>query len=223
MLALNDVTITLKSGEVLGLVGANGAGKSTLVNILSGFSFPNHGNVELDGTNVTTWTAVRRSRNGIARTFQHGHVFKGLTVRENIEVAALSASGGSKQAANITSELLGIFELKEFAGATADVLSHGQERMVGLARAMATEPQFILMDEPAAGLNDFEVRVLAPVITSLARDRNIGVMIIDHNLDLIRMSTDRVHLLDQGTTMLTGTPADVLQSEIFVDCYLGGK
>src|SRR5207244_1326694 len=155
--ALRDVTLELHRHEVVGLIGANGAGKTTLVNILTGFDLPDEGRIELAERDVTKWTPARRGRAGLARTFQHSRSFRSLSVRENVEVAALGAGAGSGEARRRAGELLELLGLTGYANAAASSLAHGDERKLGVARALATEPHFVLMDEPAAGLPGAEV------------------------------------------------------------------
>src|SRR5581483_8612952 len=155
--ALRDVSLELRQGEVVGLIGPNGAGKSTLVNVLSGFDRPTRGRVMLGDRDVTRWPAHRRGRHGLARTFQHSHAFRGLTVRENVEVSALGVGAGPREATRRADALLGRLGLDRYADATASALAHGDERRLGVARALATEPSFVLLDEPAAGLPEAEV------------------------------------------------------------------
>jgi branched-chain amino acid transport system ATP-binding protein len=219
--ALRDVTLELAPGEVVGLIGPNGAGKSTLVNVLSGFDRPTTGTVELDGRDVTRWPAHRRGRHGLARTFQHAHAFRGLSVRENVEVAALGAGAGGAQAARRADELLGALRLGDYAGAPAAALAHGDERRLGVARALAASPRFVLMDEPAAGLPEAEVPEFAAVVRTVRDDHGAGVLLIDHNMALIMAICDRIVVLDQGATLAEGTPAEIRANLDVAAAYLG--
>ena len=146
------MTLELHRHEVVGLIGPNGAGKSTLVNVISGFDVPTSGSISLGDHDVTGWSPHRRGRAGIARTFQHSRSFRGLTVRENVEVAALGVGAGPRSARQRADELLDLLGLAPYEDAPAGVLAHGDERRLGVARALATEPRFVLLDEPAAGL-----------------------------------------------------------------------
>jgi branched-chain amino acid transport system ATP-binding protein len=219
--ALRDVNLELRRGEVIGLIGPNGAGKSTLVNILSGFDRPSGGTIELEGRDVTNWAAHRRGRQGLARTFQHAHSFGSLSVRENVEVAALGVGAGSRGAARRASELLELLGLAARADAPASSLPHGDERRLGVARALATEPRFVLMDEPAAGLPEAEVPAFASVVGSVRDDHGAGVLLIDHNMALIMAVCDRIHVLDQGRTLAEGTPAEIRANLDVAAAYLG--
>jgi branched-chain amino acid transport system ATP-binding protein len=219
--ALRGVTLELARGEVVGLIGPNGAGKSTLVNVLSGFDRPTGGSVELQGRDVTAWSAHRRGRHGLARTFQHSHAFRALSVRENVEVAALGAGAPARRAAHRAQRLLELLGLDGYADMPASALAHGDERRLGVARALATEPSFVLMDEPAAGLPEAEVPDFAAVVRSVRDDHGAGVLLIDHNMALIMDVCDRIHVLDQGTSLAEGTPTEIRANLDVAAAYLG--
>jgi branched-chain amino acid transport system ATP-binding protein len=219
--ALSDVTLELHRHEVVGLIGPNGAGKSTLVNVLSGFDFPTAGSVELAGRRVTGWSAHRRARSGLARTFQHSRSFRELTVRENVEVAALGVRAGPRRARKRADDLLELLGLASLADAPAGALAHGDERRLGVARALATEPTFVLLDEPAAGLPEAEVPEFAAVVRSVRDDHEAGVLLIDHNMALVMDVCDRIQVLDQGETLAEGTPAEIRRNLDVAAAYLG--
>ena len=219
--ALRDVTLEVQRREVVGLIGPNGAGKSTLVNVLSGFDRPTGGTVELEGRDVTRWSPHRRGRHGLARTFQHSHAFRSLSVRENVEVAALGVGTGPRRAARRADELLDVLGLAEYARRAASTLAHGDERRLGVARALATEPRFVLMDEPAAGLPEAEVPDFAAVVRSVRDEHDAGVLLIDHNMALVMDVCDRIQVLDQGRTLAEGTPAEVRANLDVTAAYLG--
>jgi branched-chain amino acid transport system ATP-binding protein len=219
--ALRGVTLELQRGEIIGLIGPNGAGKSTLVNVLSGFDRPDSGTVELAGQNVTRWSPHRRGRHGLVRTFQHAHAFRALSVRENVEVAALGVGAGPRLAARRATALLERLGLARYAHAPASALSHGDERRLGVARALATEPSFVLLDEPAAGLPEAEVPAFAALVRSACSDHAAGVLLIDHNMALIMEICDRIHVLDQGRTLAEGAPAEIRANLDVAAAYLG--
>ena len=219
--ALRDVTLELRRGDIVGLIGPNGAGKSTLVNVLSGFDRPSSGTVELEGRDVTRWRPSRRGRAGLARTFQHSHAFRALSVRENVEVAALGAGLSPRGARARAGELLEALGLSAQADAPADALAQGDERRLGVARALATEPRFVLLDEPAAGLPEAELPAFSAAVRSVRDDREAGVLLIDHNMGLIMDVCDRIHVLDQGKTLAEGTPADIRANLDVAAAYLG--
>jgi branched-chain amino acid transport system ATP-binding protein len=213
--ALGGVTLEVRRGEVVGLIGPNGAGKSTLVNVLSGFDRPDAGTVELGGRDVTRWSPHRRGRHGLARTFQHSHGFRALPVRENIEVAALGVGAGPRVASQRADALLERLGLARYAGAPASALAHGDER------ALATEPRFVLMDEPAAGLPEAEVPEFAALVRTVCSAHGAGVLLIDHNMALIMEVCDRIHVLDQGRTLAEGAPAAIRGNLDVAAAYLG--
>jgi branched-chain amino acid transport system ATP-binding protein len=215
------VSLDVRRAEIVGLIGPNGAGKSTLVNVLSGFDRPSSGTVDLEGRDVTRWRPNRRGRAGLARTFQHSHAFRALSVRENIEVAAVGAGASPRAARERASELLDLLGLGANADALADGLAQGDERRLGVARALATNPRFVLLDEPAAGLPEAEVAAFAEAVRTVRDDRDAGVLLIDHNMALIMETCDRIHVLDEGRTLAEGTPADIRANLDVAAAYLG--
>jgi branched-chain amino acid transport system ATP-binding protein len=221
--ALRDVTLDLRRNEVVGLIGPNGAGKTTLVNVVTGFDTPTAGTIELEGRDVTRWRPYRRGRAGLARTFQHGRLFRGLTVRENVEVAALASGARRREARRRSDELLVLLGLEHREAEAAAVLPHGDERKLGVARALATRPRFVLMDEPAAGLPEAEVADFAEVIRTVRDRYEAGVLLIDHNMPLIMEVCDRIHVLDQGRTLAEGTPDEIRRNLDVTNAYLGGS
>ena len=206
---------------MVGLIGPNGAGKSTLVNVLTGFDRPDTGTVVLEGKEITGWSSHRRARAGLARTFQHSRSFGGLSVRENVEVAALGVGAGPREARRRADRLLELLALEPLAELGAVGLSHGDERRLGVARVLATEPSFVLMDEPAAGLPEAEVPEFAEVVRSLRDDHETGVLLIDHNMALVLGVCDRVQVLDQGRTLAEGAPDEIRGNLDVAAAYLG--
>jgi branched-chain amino acid transport system ATP-binding protein len=219
--ALEGVDLELGSDEVLGLIGPNGAGKTTLVNLLTGFDLPTAGRIELGSKDITRWPSHRRGRAGLARTFQHGRLFRGLTVRENVEVAALGAGASPAEARRRASRLLELLGLAGRAEQSAGILPHGDERRLGVGRALALQPRFLLMDEPAAGLHEAEIPAFAAVIRSVRDEFGAGVLLIDHNVPLIMTVCDRVHVLDRGRTLAEGTPDEIRRNFDVATAYLG--
>jgi branched-chain amino acid transport system ATP-binding protein len=219
--ALQDVTLELHAHEVVGLIGPNGAGKSTLVNVLTGFDLPTAGGVELRGREITRWSAHRRARAGLTRTFQHSRSLRALSVRENVEVAALGVGVGARDARRRAQELLERLGLTELAETRAGSLAQGDERRLGVARALVTEPDFVLMDEPAAGLPEAEVPDFARVLRSVRDEHRAGVLLIDHNMALVMGVCDRIHVLDQGRTLAAGRPEEIRGDLNVAAAYLG--
>ncbi len=215
------MTLELHRHEVVGLIGPNGAGKTTLVNVLTGFDFPTTGAVELEEREITSWSPHRRGRVGLARTFQHSRSFGGLSVRENVEVAALGSGAGPREARRRADTLLELLGLVGRGGQPAGSLAHGDERKLGVARALATQPRFLLLDEPAAGLPEAEVPEFTAVIRSVRDEHEAGVLLIDHNMALVMDVCDRIQVLDQGRTLAEGTPAEIRANLDVTAAYLG--
>jgi branched-chain amino acid transport system ATP-binding protein len=219
--ALEEVTLELRRHEVVGLIGPNGAGKTTLVNVMSGFDAPTAGRVHLDDQDVTRWTPARRGRAGLARTFQHNRSFRGLSVRENVEVAALGVGARTRTARERADRLLELLELDDRAAVPATSLPHGDERKLGVARALATEPKYVLLDEPAAGLTEGDVPGFTEVLRRVRDDYEAGVLLIDHNMALVMAVCDRIHVLDEGRMLASGTPAEIRRNLDVAAAYLG--
>ncbi len=219
--ALQGVDIELHRHEVVGLIGPNGAGKTTLVNVMTGFDFPTSGSVALADELITSWSPHRRGRAGLARTFQHSRSFGSLSVRENVEVAALGSGASGRVARSRAATLLELLGLEAYGRRPAATLAHGDERKLGVARALATAPRFVLMDEPAAGLPEAEVPDFAAVVRSVRDEYEAGVLLIDHNMALIMEVCDRIHVLDQGRTLAEGTPQEIRGNLDVTAAYLG--
>jgi branched-chain amino acid transport system ATP-binding protein len=221
--ALQGVDLELSRHEVVGLIGPNGAGKTTLINVITGFDLPTSGAVALAGEDVTRWTAIRRARAGLARTFQHGHLFANLTVRENVELGALGVGARGAEARQRADDLLDKLELRHRADQPAASLPHGDERKVGVARALAGRPRFVLMDEPAAGLPDSDVETFVALVRSVRDEYEAGVLVIDHNMGLIMEVCDRIVVLDGGRTLAHGTPKEIRRNIDVAAAYLGSS
>ena len=168
---------------------------------------------------MTGWSPHRRGRAGIARTFQHSRSFRGLTVRENIEVSALGTGAGPGEARARAGELIDRLALEE--DAIAGELPHGHERLLGVARALATNPAFVLLDEPGAGLPEAEVEEFAAFVLAIRTDFDAGVLLIDHNMALVMGVSDRIHVLDRGKTLAEGAPAEIRGNLDVTSAYLG--
>jgi len=219
--ALRTVDFEIHRHEVVGLIGPNGAGKTTLVNVMTGFTLPTSGTVHLADQEITTWPPHRRGRAGLARTFQHSRSFGNLSVRENVEVAALGSGASGREASSRARVLLELLGLESYASRPAGTLAHGDERKLGVARALATAPRFVLMDEPAAGLPEAEVPDFAAVVRTVRDEYEAGVLLIDHNMALIMEVCDRIHVLDQGRTLAAGTPQEIRRNLDVTAAYLG--
>jgi ABC-type branched-subunit amino acid transport system ATPase component len=221
--ALRNVDLSLTPQSRLGLIGPNGSGKTTLVNILSGFVTPTTGFLTIGDDDVTGWSPYRIARLGVGRTFQHTRLFGRLTALENVEVGAIRAhrrvTGRQRRARARTA--LGEMNVTEFADRTASELSYGIRRKVELARALAAEPRFLLLDEPAAGVPEAERAGLASVIAAAAAQRGLGILVIDHDLSFVTALCQHVVVLDAGSVIAHGTPAEVADDPAVIEAYIG--
>lgn len=220
---LHGAHLAVPFGAVTALVGPNGAGKTTLINLITGFDLPTSGRILLGEEDVTTWRARRRAHAGLARTFQHGHLFRGLSVAENIELGALGIGMSPRQARTVCGELLEALDLKPRATMPAGALPHGDEQKVSVARALASRPRYVLLDEPAAGLAESDIISFANLVRRVRDEYGAGVLLIDHNMALIMDVCDRIHVLDQGRTLASGTPAEIRRNIDVAAAYLGSS
>jgi branched-chain amino acid transport system ATP-binding protein len=219
--AVDGVDLTLESGHILGLIGPNGAGKTTFMNAISGFVHLAGGNVSLGGNDVTGFGPERLARRGLVRTFQGVATFPDLTVFENVELGALGAGHSRRKARIRTTELLEGLRLDHLARYYASALPHGEERRVGIARAVAVEPKFLLLDEPAAGLNDVESDDLAKTIVQVRDDLGCGVLLVEHDMRVIFGVCERIQVLDYGKSVAYGSPEEVRKDRKVIEAYLG--
>ena len=212
--AVDGIDIEVRRGEILGLIGPNGSGKSTVLNLLSGITAPDSGTVVLVGDDVTSRSVHDRARRGLGRTFQNIRLFPHLTVLDNVV-----APHGADPARSVA--LLDVLGLRDVAATEAGTLSYGRQRRLEIARALAGSPAVILMDEPAAGMNEEESDVLLADIRTLAEQHRCGVVIIDHDLRLIMRLCDRIQVLETGRTIAVGTPTEVSADPAVRAAYLG--
>jgi branched-chain amino acid transport system permease protein len=218
---LRGVELALPPGEALGLIGPNGAGKTTLVNILSGFQKPDSGSVFLDGLDVTSWSPARLVRAGLGRTFQAALPFAGLTVMESVAVGAMGVGVGRRRAVDIAADVLERLGLSEQAQSPAGLQPPGNQRLLGIARALATGPRYLLLDEPAAGLDDEECRELVAILREVIQDFGCAILLIEHDMNVVMDLCSRVQVLDDGGTVVVGTPEEVQAHPAVVEAYLG--
>lgn len=223
--ALSSVSLSAEKGEIVGIIGPNGSGKTTLVNVISGVIAPTSGTVSIGGDSWERRPSHRVARCGIARTFQTVRLFAEMTVLENVEVAATCSrrTRGVRSARIATRDALAMLDLEAEARAVVSTLSYGRQRRVELARAIVGQPHFLLLDEPAAGLNDAESDDLLETLLRLRDVVGCGVLLIDHDLRLIMRGTDRIHVLNEGRTLAEGTPEAVRRDPRVIAAYIGAE
>lgn len=225
LLAVDRVSLSLRTGEILGLIGPNGSGKTTLLGCIAGTHAPTSGRVRIDDADLTGLEPHQIARRGIARTFQSIRLFTHLTTIENV-MAALAqrhASASRRQLEGWALSLLDDLKIKELAGRTAGTLAYGQQRRLEIARALALEPRFMLLDEPAAGMNEAETADLLGILAWLVEERGLGLLIVDHDMQLIMRLCPRIAVLNKGQLIALGPPADVQRDAAVREAYLGRR
>ena len=229
--ALDGVSLSVPPHVAFGLIGPNGAGKSTLIDAVTGYLSGARGQVRFEGEMVSGLSPHQRAQRGMARTFQTLELFEDLTVRENLLVAAQrrrwwerfvdlarpARSAGPEQSVR---EVLELLEISELADRLPLELSHGHRNVVSVARALAAEPRLVLLDEPAAGLDQAESEQLGRRLRRLV-DRGVTVLLIDHDMSLVLGVCDRIHVLDFGRTIGEGTPGEIREMDAVIGAYLG--
>ncbi|HMC79592.1 MAG TPA: ABC transporter ATP-binding protein [Acidimicrobiia bacterium] len=225
VVAVDRVSLSVERGAITGLIGPNGAGKTTIFNVFGGLQPPTEGRVLLDGKDITRVKAHTRARKGMARTFQRLEVFGTLSVRDNIRVAAEIRKAWARdrsRPAAVAEELLDRIGLRDVAESRVDAVPTGTARLVELARALATRPSLLLLDEPGSGLDQQETTVLGDLLLDLAAE-GMAVLLVEHDVELVMRVCDRVNVLDFGRLIAEGTPAEVQADPAVQAAYLGAE
>ncbi len=219
---LRDVSLNVKRGEAVGLLGPNGAGKTTCFYIVTGLIDPDSGHIRLDGKDITTLPMYRRARLGISYLPQESSIFRGLSVEDNIRSVLQVVEEDHHRREHMLEELLAEFSVTHLRSTPAVALSGGERRRVEIARALATRPQFVLLDEPLAGIDPIAVADIRDLVKHL-KNRNIGVLITDHNVRDTLDIVDRAYILHGGQVLMEGKPADIVNHKDVRRVYLGEK
>jgi lipopolysaccharide export system ATP-binding protein len=219
---VRDISLKVKRGEAVGLLGPNGAGKTTTFYMVTGLISPDYGTIKLNGNDVTELPMYRRARLGVGYLPQESSIFRGLTVEENIMAVLEIAEPVREKRCTQLEELLAEFSITHLRNAPALALSGGERRRVEIARALASNPSFILLDEPLAGIDPIAVADIRDIVSHL-KDRGIGVLITDHNVRETLEIIDRAYIIHEGTVLMEGTPEEIVGNEAVRKVYLGDK
>jgi branched-chain amino acid transport system ATP-binding protein len=237
IVALSAITFDMAQGAILGLIGPNGAGKTTLFNCLSRLYRPTSGDIQFQGKSILNTQAHAIAKLGIGRTFQTLALFRGMSVLDNVLVGAhsrlranslddafrtLRASGSEREAMRIALEALDHLSLREYSDNLVGELPFGTQKRVELARALATDPVLLLLDEPACGLNHEEVHALSGLIRSIRDEKGLSILIVEHNMDLVMSVSDMIVALNFGRKIGEGTPEMIKADPVVIAAYLGG-
>lgn len=216
VLAVQGVSMTINTGEVCGLIGPNGAGKSTLVNLISGVLSCSEGQIALAGESIDRKSAHQRARLGIARTFQNLRIFPSLTVAQNIDVARYRGRHNT-----LIDAAIEVFDLDKKLSQPAGMLSYGHMRRLEMVRALALNPKVLMLDEPAAGMNEHETQALGHALEWVSSESDCAQLVIDHDLKFILSLCKRIFVLNMGELIAEGSPSEISRNQIVIDAYLG--
>ena len=225
--ALNNVHITVPSGNITGLIGPNGAGKTTLFNVTSGLLKPNEGNIQFGDVVMTDLSPYRRAKLGLGRTFQRLELFPSLTVKENIQVAAeirrewSDNITGNSNVNRIVERVIRLTGLEDLHSKSVADIPTGKARLVELARTLVQEPKMLLLDEPASGQNDKETEEFAGILRAL-NNEGVTIFLVEHDMSLVMNVCDKIFVLDFGSLIADGTTEEIQNNPVVIDAYLGG-
>jgi branched-chain amino acid transport system ATP-binding protein len=219
--ALSSITLGVRRGRITGLIGPNGAGKTTLINVFTAFQRFGSGTVELDGEPVSGIPAHKLRRKGVARTFQSGRLFRELPVLDNLEVTGVGLGLTRREAIAEAERVMEWLGISYLAGVTAGALPYTDERRVAIGRAIMCSPRYLLLDEPAAGMSEYESHDLAAIIRRISGELGVGVLLIEHNIGLVLELCYRIFVLDSGEIIEVGPPDQIRNSDAVRHAYMG--
>ncbi|WP_324717217.1 ABC transporter ATP-binding protein [Carboxydochorda subterranea] len=223
VMANDYLDLSIEEGEIVGLIGPNGAGKTTLMHCIAGYHRPDRGTVRFAGVDITGWPPHRTARAGIARTFQSLRTMEGLTVEENVMVGAFCRTDDPDRAREAALALLERLDLAGVRGAQPHEIPLAWQRRVELARALATRPRLLMLDEAAAGLSPEEIRAFEQLLRALHRELGLTLIVVEHVMDFVMSLAGRVVVLASGRKIAEGRPEEVARDEQVIEAYLGGS
>ena len=219
--AVSQVSLELSDGDVLGLIGPNGAGKSTLINLITGLLTPDEGKIYLSHLNITSKKPYERARLGLARTFQNLRIYPNLSVGQNIEVASISSNYSSRTMNFELDEIINIFDLDDKIDLASEELSYGHLRRLEIVRALALNPLVLLLDEPAAGMNENETKELSNSLKWVQNNIACAIIVIDHDLKFIMGVCDKITVMNMGEVIASGKPNEISNNKRVKEAYIG--
>ena len=219
--AVSQVSLELSDGDVLGLIGPNGAGKSTLINLITGLLTPDEGQIYLSNLNITSKKPFERARLGLARTFQNLRIYPNLSVGQNIEVASISSNYSSRTMNFDLDKIINIFDLDDKIDLVSEELSYGHLRRLEIVRALALNPLVLLLDEPAAGMNENETKELSNSLKWVQNNIACAIIVIDHDLKFIMGVCDKITVMNMGEVIASGKPNEISNNKRVKEAYIG--
>ena len=219
--AVSQVSLEIGEGDVLGLIGPNGAGKSTLINLITGLLTPDVGKIFLSNLDITSQKPYQRARLGLARTFQNLRIYPNLSVGQNIEVASISSNYSSRTMNFDLDKIINIFDLEDKMDLASEELSYGHLRRLEIVRALALNPLVLLLDEPAAGMNENETKELSNSLKWVQNNIACAIIVIDHDLKFIMGVCDKITVMNMGEVIASGKPNEISNNKRVKEAYIG--